>query len=38
MLQTRYVFKHKWQINDALFWDNRRCVHAGMGNLLDEPR
>jgi taurine dioxygenase len=38
MLQPRYVYRHKWRANDAILWDNRRCMHAGMGNRLDEPR
>jgi taurine dioxygenase len=38
MLQPRYVYKHKWRVNDAIIWDNRRCMHAGMGNLPGEPR
>jgi taurine dioxygenase len=38
MLQPRYVYKHKWAANDAIVWDNRRFLHAGMGNLPDEPR
>jgi len=27
-----------WRLNDAIVWDNRRCMHAGMGNLPGEPR
>jgi len=38
MLQPKYVYRHKWNINDAILWDNRRCMHAGMGNLPSEPR
>ena len=38
MLQSRYVYKHRWQVNDAIVWDNRRFMHAGMGNLPGEPR
>ncbi len=38
MLRPRYVYKHKWRVNDAIIWDNRRCMHAGMGNLPAEPR
>lgn len=38
MLQSRYIYQHKWRVNDAIVWDNRRCMHAGMGNLPGEPR
>lgn len=38
MLQPKYVYKHKWQVNDAIVWDNRRFMHAGMGNLPGDPR
>lgn len=38
MLQPKYVYKHKWRKNDAIIWDNRRCMHAGVGNLPEEPR
>ena len=38
MLQARYVYRHKWSVNDAILWDNRRFMHAGMGNLPTEPR
>lgn len=38
MLQPKYVYKHKWRVNDAIIWDNRRFMHAGMGNAPDEPR
>lgn len=38
MLQPKYVYKHTWRVNDAILWDNRRCMHAGMGNAPTEPR
>jgi taurine dioxygenase len=38
MLQPRYVYRHRWQVNDAIIWDNRRFMHAGMGNRPGEPR
>lgn len=38
MLKPEYVYKHKWRKNDAIIWDNRRCMHAGVGNLPEEPR
>jgi taurine dioxygenase len=38
MLQPKYVYRHKWAADDAIIWDNRRFMHAGMGNRPDEPR
>ena len=38
MLQPRYVYRHRWRVNDAIVWDNRRFMHAGMGNRPGEPR
>ena len=38
MLKPDYVYKHRWQVDDAILWDNRRMLHAGMGNRPDEPR
>ncbi len=38
MLNPEFVYKHRWQENDAILWDNRRMLHAGMGNRPDEPR
>jgi taurine dioxygenase len=38
MLQPKYVYRHKWRVNDAILWDNRRFMHAGMGNRPGEPR
>ena len=38
MLQPRYVYRHRWRVNDAILWDNRRFMHAGMGNRPGEPR
>jgi taurine dioxygenase len=38
MLQPKYVYKHRWAVDDAIVWDNRRFMHAGMGNHPDEPR
>jgi taurine dioxygenase len=31
MLQPRYVYEHRWSVNDAILWDNRRVMHAAMG-------
>ena len=38
MLQPQFVYRHKWAVNDAIIWDNRRFIHAGAGNLPSEPR
>jgi taurine dioxygenase len=38
MLQPKYVYRHKWRTNDTILWDNRRFMHAGMGNRPGEPR
>lgn len=38
MLQPKYVYKHKWAVNDALLWDNRRFMHAALGYRPGENR
>jgi taurine dioxygenase len=38
MLRPEYVYKHRWQVDDAILWDNRRMLHAGVGNRPSEPR
>lgn len=38
LLKPGYVYRHRWQPNDAILWDNRRFMHAGMGNRPGEPR
>jgi taurine dioxygenase len=38
MLQDRYVYTHSWSVNDAIVWDNRRMMHAAVGNRVGEPR
>jgi taurine dioxygenase len=37
-VRPEFIYKHKWRINDAIVWDNRRFMHAGMGNHPDEKR
>lgn len=37
-LQPKYVYKHEWRHNEALLWDNRRFMHAAVGNPLDDWR
>jgi taurine dioxygenase len=38
MLQTKYVYTHRWSVNDAIIWDNRRFLHAGAGNKVSDRR
>jgi taurine dioxygenase len=38
MLEPRFIYKHKWSINEAIIWDNRRVMHASPGNRPGEPR
>jgi taurine dioxygenase len=36
--QARYVYKHRWSPNDAILWDNRRFMHAAVGNRPGDRR
>jgi taurine dioxygenase len=38
MLQSRYVYQHTWSVNEAIVWDNRRFMHAALGNKPGQPR
>jgi taurine dioxygenase len=38
MLQPKYVYEHKWDVNDAVIWDNRRLMHAAPGHRAGENR
>jgi taurine dioxygenase len=38
MTKPKYVYKHSWTVDDAIIWDNRRCMHAAVGNRVDHPR
>jgi taurine dioxygenase len=38
MIQPRYVYKHRWSVNDAIVWDNRRMMHAAVGNKIGDRR
>jgi taurine dioxygenase len=38
MVQPRYVYQHRWSVNDAVVWDNRRFMHAAVGNKLGDRR
>jgi taurine dioxygenase len=36
--QPRYVYKHRWTPNGAILWDNRRFMHAAVGNRPGDRR
>jgi taurine dioxygenase len=38
MLQPKYIYQHRWSPNEAIVWDNRRFMHAGKGNKIDQRR
>ena len=38
MLEPRFVYKHRWSLNESIVWDNRRFMHAAVGNKPGEPR
>jgi taurine dioxygenase len=38
MTAPRFVYKHRWSVNDAVIWDNRRFIHAAFGNRLGQRR
>ncbi len=38
LLQDRYVYKHRWDVDDAVVWDNRRFMHAAVGNRIGDRR
>jgi taurine dioxygenase len=38
MLNPRFVHIHRWQVDEAILWDNRRVMHASPGNRPGEPR
>jgi taurine dioxygenase len=38
MTRPRYVYKHRWCVDDAILWDNRRFMHAAVGNRLGDRR
>jgi taurine dioxygenase len=32
MTDPKFVYRHRWLADDAVIWDNRRCIHAAFGN------
>jgi taurine dioxygenase len=38
MTQPKYVYTHKWTVNDALLWDNFRMLHAALGYKVGDYR
>ncbi len=38
MLKPKYVYEHRWALNDAIVWDNRRFMHSSGGNLPSDTR
>jgi alpha-ketoglutarate-dependent 2,4-dichlorophenoxyacetate dioxygenase len=36
--QDEYVYTHKWQVGDALIWDERATLHRGLPWPYDQPR
>jgi taurine dioxygenase len=38
LVRPKYVYKHKWAVDDAILWDNRRCMHAACGYRPDQSR
>lgn len=38
MLQDKYVYKHHWNVNDVMGWDNRRFMHAAVGSRVGDYR
>jgi taurine dioxygenase len=38
MTSARFVYRHRWDVNDAIIWDNRRVLHAAIGNRPEYSR
>lgn len=32
ILDTRFIYTHKWSTNDVVMWDNCSTIHQGVGN------
>lgn len=38
MVQPQFVYEHRWSVDDAMLWDNRRFMHAALGNRPEQRR
>jgi taurine dioxygenase len=38
MTSERFVYKHRWSVNDAVIWNNGRFMHAAFGNRVGQKR
>ena len=38
MTGPRFVYRHRWSVDDAILWDNRRFAHAAWGNRPEYRR
>ena len=36
--QSRFVYGHKWKVNDLVMWDNRQTMHRGRRYDESQPR
>jgi len=36
--QKKYIYRHKWEENDLIFWDNRSLTHLAAGTPDEFPR
>ena len=37
-MRPEFTYRHRWQLNDMLLWDNRRTMHWAMGYPAHETR
>ena len=38
MAQERFQVRHKWDVNDMAFWDNRACQHFAASDYFPHVR
>ena len=36
--QPAFIYRHRWQVNDLVFWDNRCTMHHAIRDYGDAPR